>query len=93
MFDLVLGWPDESSPVSSFPGLPSAPQLKIPADVRVSTMMMMISGNFHVLIFHTEYLMMCLTSLLRILLEDHLIHVGYTQFDKELLLLAFPADR
>ena len=28
-----------------------------------------------------------------VLLEDHLIHVGYTQFDKELLLLAFPADR
>ena len=28
-----------------------------------------------------------------ILLEDHLIHVGYTQFDKELLLIAFPADR
>ena len=28
-----------------------------------------------------------------IVLEDHLIHVGYTQFDKELLLLAFPADR
>jgi hypothetical protein len=46
MFDLVLGSPadDESSPTMAFsssplPGLPSAPQLKIPADVRVSEVM------------------------------------------------------
>jgi hypothetical protein len=47
MFDLVLGSPaddDESFPAVAFsssplPGLPSAPQLKIPADVRVSEVM------------------------------------------------------
>lgn len=40
LFDLLLGEPDNSTPVafsaSSLPGLPTAPQLKIPADVRVS---------------------------------------------------------
>ena len=39
MFDLVLGHPDEATPIplsSSLPGLSAAPCLKIPADVRVS---------------------------------------------------------
>lgn len=39
MFDLVLGQPDEATPISlssSLPGLSAAPSLKIPADVKVS---------------------------------------------------------
>ena len=39
------------------------------------------------------WLMVCMYCSSTIELEGHLIHIGYVQFDKELLLLAFPAER
>ena len=37
--------------------------------------------------------MVCMYCSSTIELEGHLIHIGYVQFDKELLMLAFPAER